>query len=105
MRLKLSRIKCLSDRAAYTDTMIVTVKSKPREIKMLERDSRATTCDFPHRNRDLIDPLIKYPYADQSLIPPLDRRENRQDRYTKLPRLCVNNSSDSFCIGNCFEIS
>jgi len=71
---------------------------------MLERDSRVTTCNCPRRNRDPIDPLIKHSYAGQSLIPPLDRRENRQDRYTRLSRL-FDDSPDWFFIGYCFEIS
>lgn len=29
--------------------------------------TRMTTCNYPRRNCDLIDPLIKYPYADQFL--------------------------------------
>lgn len=28
---------------------------------------RVTTCNYPRRNYDLIDPLIKYPYADRFL--------------------------------------
>lgn len=45
---------------------------------MLERVSRMTTYDFPRGNREPIDPLIKHPYADQSLILPLDRIEKRR---------------------------